>query len=180
MSHPSHQTVYFYFRAWRDGGTLDLIHDTLRRRVRRAPGRDEEPTSAILDAQSVKTAAGVSGKTTGYDPAKSIKGRKRFLLVDLLGLLLVVLVLAASAHDSTGRTEILDRLAAAAPRLAIVWTDSGFKNTVVNHGQAIGVNVEVVQRAPNTRWVVERTNAWAMRHRRLAATTRRCRQPPRR
>ncbi|MGW7007355.1 IS5 family transposase [Streptomyces sp. NPDC054933] len=172
---PPHQTVYFYFRAWRDDGTLDLIHDTPRRKVRKAAGREEEPTAAVLDSQSVKTAAGAPGETTGYDAAKRIKGRKRFLLVDTLGLVLVVLVLAASAHDNTGGTRVLDRAANAAPRRAKVWTDSGFKNTLINHAHTAGIDVEVVQRDPDTkgfavlprRWVVERTNAWSMQHRRL-------------
>src|SRR5215468_9531622 len=97
---PKWQSVYYYFRIWRDDGTWQRIHDTLRAEVRRQAGRHKHPTAGCLDSQSVKSTA-VAGER-GYDKAKNVKGRKRHLLVDTLGLLLVVVVTAACVQERDG------------------------------------------------------------------------------
>jgi putative transposase len=83
---PPCQTVYGYFRQWKQTKLWQRINDLLRRQVRVAAGRDPEPSAAILDSHTVKTTE--QGGTRGYDAAKKINGRKRHILVDTLGLLL--------------------------------------------------------------------------------------------
>lgn len=129
----------------------------------------------MVDAQSVKTSANVPETSQGIDAGKKIKGRKRHLITDTLGLVLAVLVTAASVHDTAGGKLLLDDLAAAHPSVSKVWADGGCQNSVLNHGARLGIDVEVVRR-PRTkgfeplpkRWVIERTFGWLMRHRRLA------------
>ncbi|SER61867.1 Transposase [Streptomyces qinglanensis] len=129
----------------------------------------------MVDAQSVKTSSNVAETGQGIDAAKKIKGRKRHLATDTLGLLLAVIVTAASVHDSAGGKQLLDQVAASLPDVAKVWVDGGYQTSVINHGARQGIDVEVVKRSSNTgfqplpkRWVVERTFGWLMQHRRLA------------
>src|SRR5947209_19944225 len=100
---PKWQSVYYYFRLWRKAHEWQRLHNTVRAEVRRAVGRHKHPTAGCLDSQSVKTTQ-VSG-VRGFDAAKNIKGRKRHLLVDTLGLLLSVVVTAASVQERDGRSE---------------------------------------------------------------------------
>ena len=95
--YPKWQSVYSYFRDWKRSGIWKRIHDTLRAKVRRRAGRHKHPTGGCLDSQSVKTTA-VPG-SRGFDKAKLINGRKRHLLVDTTGLLLAVMVTAASVQE---------------------------------------------------------------------------------
>lgn len=110
----------------------------------------------------------------GIDAGQKIKGRKRHLITDTLGLVLAVLVTAASVHDTAGGKLLLDDLAAAHPTVTKVWADGGYQSGILNHGALQGIDVEVVHR-PRTkgfeplpkRWVIERTFGWRMQHRRL-------------
>ncbi|TDU80663.1 IS5 family transposase [Streptomyces sp. KS 21] len=172
---PPFKTVYDYFAKWEADGTTELVHDLLRDRTRRANTRSAEPSAAVVDAQSVKTSSNVSEASQGIDAGKKIKGRKRHLITDTLGLALAVLVTAASVHDSAGGKQVLTELAAAHPSVTKVWADGGYQTSVIQHGAGLGIDVEVVQR-PRTkgfqplpkRWVIERTFGWLMQHRRLA------------
>ncbi len=103
---PPWQTVYTYFRNWRNDGTWVKIHDRLRDWVRIEAERHPHPSEASIDSQSVKTAAGVH-VAVGYDAGKQIKGRKRFTMVDTLGLLLGVQVIAASVGEREGGKQLL-------------------------------------------------------------------------
>ena len=98
--YPKWQSVYYYFGMWRDDGTWQRIHDTLRAQVRRRAGRHKHPAAGCLGSQSVKTTA-VPG-VRGYDKGKQVNGRKRHGLVDTLGLLMAVVVTAASVQDRDG------------------------------------------------------------------------------
>lgn len=172
---PPYKTVYDYYAKWEADGTTEALHDLLRNRVRVARGRAEVPTAAVIDSQSVKTSCNVSESSQGIDAGKKIKGRKRHIATDVLGLLLVVIVTAASVQDSAGGQQVLDQLSAAHPSVSTTWVDGGYNNTVIRHGAQQGIHVEVVKR-PTTkgfhvlprRWVVERTLGWLMLHRRLA------------
>lgn len=173
---PPYKTVYSYYAQWEKDGTTEWIHDALRGRVRRAAGRDEQPTAAILDAQSVKTSASVPEESQGIDAGKRIKGRKRHIATDVLGLILVLIVTAASVHDTVGGRELIDRVAAAQPRVTKAWVDSGYRQSVIDRGATHNIDVEVVTKQPNQkgfipqhkRWAVERTFGWIMQHRRLS------------
>jgi transposase len=96
---PPWQTVYGYFAAWRDDGTLARLHDQLRAAARAAAGRDAEPAAAVIDSQSVRAADSVPKVTRGWDNAKKVNGRKRHIAVDTAGLLLAVVITAASVQD---------------------------------------------------------------------------------
>lgn len=115
---PPWQSVYGYFRQWCDDHTWQRIHDTLRAKVRRRAGRHKQPTAGCLDSQSVKITA-VPG-TRGFDKAKLVNGRKRHVLVDTLGLLMAVLVTAASVQDRDGARLLFLRLGGACKKLRLI------------------------------------------------------------
>ena len=96
---PPWQTVYGYFAAWRDDGTLTRLHDTLRELVRTAAGRHPQPSAAVIDSQSVRAADTVPKASRGWDNAKKVNGRKRHIAVDTTGLLLAVVITAACVQD---------------------------------------------------------------------------------
>ncbi|MCX4597545.1 IS5 family transposase [Streptomyces sp. NBC_01549] len=173
---PQKSATYYYFAAWRDDGTDQVIHELLRCQVRERARRLEDPTLVVLDTQSVHAAVGVPAATTGYDPAKRMPGRKRGVAVDVLGLVIAVVILAANIHDNTAGIVLLDQVAehtGDTVRKALV--DQGFKNQVVEHGAALGIDVEIVERDPGhrgflpqpKRWRVEQTYGILILHRRL-------------
>ena len=108
--YPPWRTVYGYFATWRDDGTLARLHDALRAQVRAADGRDAEPTAAIIDSQSVRAADTVPKATRGWDNAKKVNGRKRHIAVDSTGLLLAVVITAASVQDRDAARPLLGNL----------------------------------------------------------------------
>jgi transposase len=173
---PPCKTVYDYFAKWEADGTTEAIHGALREQVRVHKGRSVVPTASVIDSQSVKTSSSVPESSQGVDMGKRIKGRKRHIAVDVLGLLLVVLVTAASIQDSAGGKKVLDALAEKHPSVSMSWVDGGYNSGVVSHGAARGIDVQVVRRDADVkgfkvlphRWVVERTLGWLMLHRRLA------------
>jgi transposase len=174
---PPWQTVFWYVKRWRADGGLDRLHDAVRDRLRDADGRDPMASVAILDAQSVTGADTVGRATRGYDGGKKVNGRKRHIVVDTLGLLLVVLVTAASVQDRDGGARVLDRLRFAMPSVAVVWADGGHAGRLVAYArELLRVTVDIVRKREGQRtfevlprrWVVERTLSWISRCRRLA------------
>ncbi|WP_157254400.1 IS5 family transposase [Nonomuraea typhae] len=173
---PPGSATYYYFAKWRDDGTAQKICDLLRWHVRENKGRLADPSLVVLDTQSVHASAGVPPTTTGKDAAKKVPGRKRGLAVDVLGLVIAVVVLAASAHDNTAGIALLDRIAAhTGATVTKALADQGFKNSVVDHGVTLGIDVEIVERNPANRafvpqpkrWIAEQTYGTLMLHRRL-------------
>lgn len=172
---PPTGAVKYYFYKWRDDGTDQTIHELLRCSVRERAGRLEDPSLVVLDTQSVHAAVNVPAATTGRDAAKKVPGRKRALAVDVLGLVVAVVVLAANAHDNDAGTALLDEVAVRAPSVAKALVDQGFKQKVVQHGRDLGVDVEIVERNPQDvgfvpqpiRWRVEQTLGTLILHRRL-------------
>ncbi|WP_370936166.1 IS5 family transposase [Amycolatopsis sp. cg13] len=171
-------TAYRVFAAWTADGTWARVHDVLRDKVRERDGRDPRPSAAVLDSQSVKTVEG--GEQIGYDAGKRVRGRKRHVLVDTLGLILGVAVTSASVQDRPGARRILTGIRRAFPRLELVWVDGGYVNskdtTLVGWARETE-NIEIVAVPRNAdvkgfqvlprRWVVERTFGWLTRCRRL-------------
>lgn len=122
---PKWQSVYYYFRLWRRCREWQHLHDTLRAEVRRASGRHKHPTAGCLDSQSVKTTQ-ISG-VRGFDAAKNIKGRKRHLLVDTLGLLMSIVVTAASVQERAGARLVFAHLNGSCKKLRRLWVDGGYR-----------------------------------------------------
>ncbi|MDE3722889.1 IS5 family transposase [Nocardiopsis sp. N85] len=122
---PPWQTVYWHFTRWKEAGVTDRITGAPRPQVRAAAGRDQEPSAGIIDSQSVKGADTVPQAGRGYDAAKRINGRKRFIVTATLGLLLVVCVMAASVPGRDGAKTTLLSLYLATP-VRFVFADTGF------------------------------------------------------
>jgi putative transposase len=123
------QTIYGYFRRWSGGGLIERIHDRLRETLRRADGSVIWPTAAVLDSQSVRT-PDTAGER-GYDAGKKLKGRKRHLLVDTLGLVLAVKVTPANVQDRDGARTLLSACYFLYRWLACIWADSGYAGALV-------------------------------------------------
>lgn len=173
---PPWQTVYGLFVSWEARGVTERVMEELREEVRLAHGRDAEPSAGIIDSQSVKGADTVGRDTRGYDAGKKINGRKRFIITDTLGLLIVVSVVAASVQDRDGAKTTLLSMVLTTP-IRFVFADGGFAGKLVGWAARVLRTTLHVVRKPQgqqgfavipRRWVVERTLAWLTAHRRLA------------
>jgi transposase len=148
---PPWSTVYKFFAAWEADGVTGLLVDMLRERVRLAEGRAATPTAAIIDSQTVKAAENVWRSSRGYDAGKKINGRKRHIAVDTLGLLICVLVTAASIQDRDGARPLLQRLVNAAHRVRHVWADGGYAGKLLDWARdTLHINVQIVKRSDDT------------------------------
>jgi putative transposase len=173
--YPKWQSVYHYFREWRKSGLWKRIHDSLRARVREKAGRHKHPTAGCIDSQSVKATL-VAG-LRGYDAGKNVKGIKRHILVDTLGLMLAVVVTAASVSDPAGARQLLSGLGGFCKNLRRIWADGTYRGELLNWVAArFRFRIEPVLRPEGQkgfqvlprRWVVERTFAWLDTNRRLS------------
>ncbi|MFB7577367.1 IS5 family transposase [Streptomyces sp. NPDC056165] len=173
---PDWGRVYAFFRRWREHGLITEFHDRLRGKVREREGREAEPTAGIIDAQSVRAAATVPAASRGYDGGKKVPGRKRHIVTDTLGLLLVVCVTAANIGDRDAAVGLLRRLRRLHRDITLVWADGGYTGSLVDWcRQKLALTLEIVKRTDGMegfvvlprRWVVERTFAWLMHSRRL-------------
>lgn len=191
---PPWHNVYKTFRRWSAAGTFERMHDRLRGLWREREGREAAPSAAVLDAQS--TRGSPQGGPSGFDAGKKVKGRKRSLVVDTLGLLLAVSVGAANLQDRDAGLPAVARAAEKYPEVATLFVDSAYAGACaqrIEHDH--GIRVEVVRHPGNRtvgrwidavqpdlfeiranadgfvplpkRWVVERTHAWNERARRL-------------
>jgi transposase len=172
---PPWPTVYHHFHRWQADGTTARIHQALRTQVRQAAGRDAEPAAAVIDSQSVRAADTVPKTSRGWDNAKKVNGRKRHIAVDTTGLVLDVVITAASIQDRDAARPLLWNLRGACAKVRLVWADGGYQaGRLASWATTLGLTVQIVRRPDDLhtfavlprRWVVERTFAWISKYRR--------------
>ena len=168
-------TVYHYFRLWKRNGLWVDIHTHLREHARQVEGRKRHASAAIIDSQSVKSTE--TSDERGYDAGKKVNGRKRHILVDTIGLVLMVMVLPANIQDRDGAKQLLAAFFSQATprRIKHIWADGGYGGALLDWAQRLWrCTIEIVKRSElhtfkvlPRRWVVERTFGWLGRYRRL-------------
>lgn len=172
-SFPPWQTVYRYFHRWQDDGTWRRIHDALYRAIRHLEGRETSPTLAMIDAQSTKTGAQARGDV-GFDAGKKVKGRKRYIVVDTLGMILNADVHSAGIQDRDGAALVFSGLTSRFPFIEKFIADGAYAGPIAQAGSPRPL--EIVKRSDMAhgfkvlpkRWIVERTFAWLGINRRLS------------
>ena len=181
--YPNYKSVYHYYNTWSQEGIWQQIHVKLVSKVRKKAKRKKRPTASSLDSQSIRTTQ-VGGEARGFDAGKGVKGRKRFILVDTMGLLLAVKVVAASVSEKAGAKQLIEKIWASSllkelcGKLEIVWVDAGYQGDDLYDWVAnlTGWLWQVVKRSESKkwfvllarRWVVERSFAWLSFNRRLS------------
>ena len=181
--YPPSGTVYYYFKTWRDNGLLESLSQELGGDYREIMGKQRSPSVGIIDSQSVKNTA-VSGQSdSGYDGGKKIKGRKRHLMVDTLGLIIVAWVTSADWQDRDAGSWLFAKLYMNRfdfSRMQTFFADGGYRGKLVHFVKKcyrkLNWKLEIVKKPENIntfqvlplRWIVERTNAWNDNYRRLS------------
>jgi len=172
---PPAGTVYWWADKWQADRSTEQMHADLRDQVRLAAGRSTRPSAAIIDSQSVKGSEMIGRPRRGYDAGKKINGTKRHLAVDALGLLLTLLVTAASVQDRDAAKPLLWNLRRAFPSIKLTWADGGYAGKLIPWAKTrVKLTLQIVKRPDDLhtfkvlprRWVVERTLSWITRHRR--------------
>jgi len=170
---PNWAIVYYYFSSWKKNGLWEEIHESLVEKIRKTSGKKEEPTVAIIDAQSVKNTL-VSCEDKGFDAGKRVKGIKRHIMVDTLGLILAVVIQGASVQDRNGALEVIAKMTESCKKVIRIFADGGYSGTLISKvKERFKIDFEIINRAEQgsfkvlpKRWIVERTFAWIETNRR--------------
>ena len=170
---PKWQLVYYYFSVWKKSGIIEEIHELLVEKIRVQNGKKEEPTVGIIDAQSVKNTL-VSSEDKGFDAGKKIKGIKRHIIVDTLGLILAVVIQSASVQDRDGAISVIDKMTGSWKKIIKIFADGGYRGKLINKvKRQFSIELEIIKRDElhtfkvlPKRWIVERTFAWIDTNRR--------------
>lgn len=165
--------VYYYFSRWKKLGIFEIIHESLVEKARVVNGRNEEPTVGIIDAQSVKNTL-VSCEDKGFDAGKKIKGIKRHILVDTLGLVLAVVIQSASVQDRDGAVSVIEKMKESWKKVIKIFADGGYRGQLIETIKTkFKIELEIIKRDElhtfkilPKRWIVERTFAWLDTNRR--------------
>jgi putative transposase len=174
---PPYTLVSYYYHKWVDNHTWEQINTAIRQQLRKESGRNENPSAAIIDSQTVKGTP-ESAQESGFDGGKLIKGRKRHIVVDTMGCLIIVLVHAANIFDGRAARKVVPALFSLVDTIKIIWADNAYKGEEFIQWVKTQFNcvVEVVKKKKTgkgfqvlpLRWIVERTFAWLGRFRRLS------------
>jgi putative transposase len=170
---PNCSIVYYYFNSWKKSGIIESLHDSVVGKIRKEEGKKKQPSAAIIDAQSVKTTL-VSGESQGFDAGKKIKGIKRHIIVDTLGMVLAVVIQSASIQDRDGAKDVIRILSMKWKRVVKIFGDGGYRGKLIDWAQEwFNVDLEIIKRNElhlfkvlPKRWVVERTFSWIDTNRR--------------
>lgn len=170
---PNWPIVYYYFSVWKQDGTLEQIHESLIEKIRKQHNKNEEPGVGIIDAQSVKNTL-VSSQDKGFDAGKKIKGIKRHIIVDTLGLILAVVIQSASVQDRDGAISVIDALTENWKKIIKIFADSGYRGELIaTVKRRFKIELEIIKRNElhrfkvlPKRWIVERTFSWIDTNRR--------------
>jgi len=170
---PKWNIVYYYFSVWKNNGTLEHIHESLVEKIRKKHGKNEEPSVGIIDAQSVKSTL-VSSQDKGFDAGKKVKGIKRHIIVDTVGLILAVVIQSASIQDRDGAISVIDKLMENWKKVIKIFADGGYRGGLIEVVKnRFKIELEIIKRNElhtfkvlPKRWIVERTFSWIDTNRR--------------
>ncbi len=170
---PQWKVVYYYFSTWKKNLIWEAIHEMLVMKVRKRSGRNEEPSVGIIDAQSVKNTL-VSSEDKGFDAGKKIKGIKRHIITDTLGMILAVVIQSASTQDRSGAPSVIKKMKSNWIKVIKIFADGGYTGKLIEKGKAaFSIDLEIIKRNEQKkfkvlpkRWIVERTFSWIDTNRR--------------
>ena len=170
---PKWEIVYYYFASWKKNGTWEEIHESIVERIRKMHNKNEEPTVGIIDAQSVKSTI-VSSEDRGFDAGKKVKGIKRYIIADTLGLILAVVIQSASVQDRDGAVCVVEKLTESWKKIIKIFADGGYAGKLIaTIKEKFKIELEIIKRNEMhtfkilpKRWIVERTFSWIDTNRR--------------
>ena len=174
QEYPPWKLVYYYFNKWKKEGVIEELHDHLLEEQRKKQGKESSPSVGIVDSQSVKTSCCAMAR--GFDAGKRVKGVKRHIVVDTLGLLMAIVVHTADIQDRDGARLVLEKLRYKYPRLKIIYADGGYTGKLIGYvAETFNWILSIIKRNDEKkfvvlpkRWIVERTFAWMDNYRRLS------------